>query len=628
MPLELDDIVDPKDLKSLSFEQLEALSSQIRTRIIDVLSKTGGHLASNLGVVELSLALHYVFNSPVDKLIFDVSHQAYVHKMLTGRISRFETIRQYKGLCGFTHPEESPHDHFYAGHAATALSLGLGVAKSREIVGEDFHVLPIIGDASLTCGLTLEALNNIPKDLSKFMIILNDNAMSISKNVGAITSILSRLINNPTANRIYQEIEDVISKIPGCGTTLAKQGHKVRESVKNLVSTAPFFEQYGLSYVGPIDGHDIRKLIDTLEALKDNPRPVLLHVVTVKGQGMSTAIDNPTTYHGAKPFDRTTGKFHPPSSIKPTFPKIFGKHLLEMADRNPNLITITPAMPRGSCLDAFMHKYPKRCLDVGIAEGHSVTFAGGIASNNKLNVVCSIYATFLQRAFDNVYHDVCLQNSPVVFAIDRGGIAGGDGVTHNGVYDISFLNAMPNMVITQPRNGQLLKELLEASFSWKRPTAIRYPNLPTEENDSPLKYRELGKAEVIVHGKELVLIALGHQIETALKVKEHLEKEEIHATVIDPIFVKPLDEELFKQVFQSHSMVVTIEEHSLQGGLGSILNSFILQNGFDDVQTLNFGIPDRFIEHGKHSELLEELELTPEKISKKILSNFLSEVKS
>ncbi len=612
----------PEDLKSLNVEELPALAQEIRQTIIDVLSIHGGHLASNLGIVELTIAMHYVFSSPEDKFIFDVSHQSYPHKLLTGRQELFPKIRQFKGLCGFCNPKESPHDHFYAGHAGTALSLALGVAKNRDLTKREEHIFPVLGDASLTCGLTLEALNNIPKHLKKFIVILNDNNMSISNNVGAITNILSRLLNNPTSNKLYQELEHIVGKIPSLGPTLAKQGHKVKESLKNLVSTAPFFEQFGLSYVGPVDGHDVGKLVDTFRALKDVEHPTLLHVLTVKGKGMETATENPITYHGCKPFDKTTGKFHPTEAPKPTFPQIFGKHILLMAENDPSLVAVTPAMPAGSCLESFMSRFPERCLDVGIAEGHAVTFCGGIAYGRKMKVVASIYATFLQRALDNLFQDVCLQELPVVFAVDRGGISGPDGSTHHGIYDISFLNAMPNMVICQPRNGKILRELLESAFSYGRPTAIRYPNMATVDAQDNLKRRDLGIGEVLALGKELAIVALGHMCDIALKVRELLEPHGFDITVIDPVFVKPLDSDLFCRIASSHKAIVTLEEHSINGGLGMIMNTFLMRNGFGHVQVLNLGIPDTFLEQGSHKELLQQIGLDPESIASTLLREF------
>lgn len=596
------------------------LSKEIRARIMDVLSITGGHLSSNLGIVELTLALHTVFNSPHDKLIFDVGHQTYVHKLLTGRNPRFPTLRQTDGLSGFSHPPESSHDHFYSGHAGNALSLALGVAKNRDIRGEDAIIIPVLGDAALTCGLTLEAMNNIPRKLRKFLVVLNDNAMSISKNVGAITNILSRFFNSPTANNIYEELTEIVNKIPGYGEIIAKQGNRMKESMKNLISTAPFFEQFGFSYVGPIDGHDIKKLINTFEALKDVDHPTLIHVLTVKGQGMKNAINNPTPYHGAKPFNRATGEFYPPKSLSPTFPKVFGKQILKMADEDPNLVAITPAMPVGSCLDAFMKKYPERCIDVGIAEGHSITYAGGMGHGGKIKVVACIYSSFLQRAFDNIYHDVCIQGSPIVIAIDRGGLATGDGITAQGLFDISYLNAMPGMVITQPRNGQVLKELLESAFDYQKPVAIRYPNLSTLEEDLRVERRELGKGEVLAEGEDIVIISLGHMDQIALEARTLLEKEGITAYVIDPVFIKPLDKELLLPRIKKAQMVITIEEHSLQGGLGSIINNFMMNHGLGHIQVKNFGIPDILIEHGRHQDLLKKYGITPEKVAEAALS--------
>ena len=618
----LHEVQAPSDLKELKLEELQTLASEIRQKIIDTLAITGGHLASNLGIVELTIAMHKVFNSPFDKFIFDVSHQSYPHKLLTGRQNKFDRIRQFKGLCGFSHPKESPHDHFLAGHAGTALSLALGTAKNRDLLHRDEYILPILGDASLTCGLTLEALNNIPKELKKFIVILNDNNMSISKSVGTISNILSRFFSSPTSNKLYSEMQHLLAKIPNVGGFLAKQSGKVTESLKNLVSTAPFFEQFGLSYVGPIDGHDIGQLIDVLEALKNSPKPVLLHVLTVKGKGMETAINDPICYHGCKPFDKVTGKFHATPNAKPTFPQIFGKHILKMAEEDPSVVAITPAMPAGSCLEEFMEKHPERCLDVGIAEGHSITFGGGLAYNKKLKIVCSIYSTFLQRALDNLFHDVCLQELPVVFAIDRAGISGPDGSTHHGIYDIGFLNAMPNMVICQPRNGQLLKELMQSAFDWNRPVAIRYPNMATEDLDLPLEKRELGVADVLQEGSQIVIIALGVMCNTAVDIAKRLESYGIHPTVIDPIFVKPLDTELFCRILSSHTHVITIEEHSMAVGLGSIMNSFIIRNGFNHLTVANFGIPDMFLEQGSNKEILEEIGLSPDKIWARLVDVF------
>lgn len=615
-------IKGPADVKALSREELLELAKEIKARIIEVMSVNGGHLASNLGTIELTLALHKVFDSPTDKFIWDVSHQVYTHKIVTGRNDTFHTIRKYRGLCGFSNPKESPHDHFYAGHAGTALSLALGLAKQRDLLGEDHTIIPIIGDATLTCGMSLEALNNCSSSLKKTILILNDNEMSISKNVGAITQILSRMISNPTVDKLYHDVDGLVKKIPNYGDRLSKHGHKITESLKNLVSPAAFFEQYGFTYMGPYDGHDLQGLIELFEGIKDLDRPVLVHILTKKGNGMDEAINNPVSYHGARPFSIDTGKFHPVPDAKPTFPKIFGAHLLKMAESDPSIVAITPAMSAGSCLDEMMKKLPDRCLDVGIAESHSVTFGGALAHGRKIKVVVSIYATFLQRAFDNLFHDVCLQEIPVVFAIDRGGFSPADGSTHHGIYDISFLNAMPNMVICQPRNGHLLKELMESAFSYGQPTAIRYPNIAAEDSEKALTKRHLGKGDVLATGEEYLIITLGHMADTGLKVREKLFEYGVHATLLDPVFVKPLDEELFHRLLKTHTKLITIEEHSVVCGLGSIINNFIMTNRYQQVQVLNCGIPERYIEQGGYGDLIAEVGLTPDVIFDKIVNTF------
>jgi len=581
----LTSLQSPRDLKNFSLKQLHSLAKEIRSSIIDVMAINGGHLGSNMGIVELTIALHRIFDSPKDKFIFDVSHQTYPHKMLTGRFKNFPTIRQYKGLSGFAHPEESKHDHFFAGHAGTALSLALGVARGRDLERRKEHVLPIIGDATLTCGLTLEALNNIPCDLKRFILILNDNNMSISNNVGAITKILDQ-------------------KAKTC---------------------APFFKQYGLHYMGPVDGHNLEQLLNVLSKAKDLDKPTVLHVVTVKGKGLEVAELNPIHWHGCSSFDKVTGEKVAKSSSKPKFPQIFGEHLLKMAEKDPSIVTVTPAMPLGSCITPLMTKYPERSIDVGIAEGHAVTFSGGIAFSKHKKVVCSIYATFLQRALDNLFQDVCLQKIPVVFALDRSGIATGDGATHHGIYDISFLNAMPNMVICQPRNGHVLKELLESAFDWKRPTAIRYPNMGTEEEDLPIQKRTFGKGELLEKGTDIALIALGHMVKTAFEVRTLLEKEGISCSIIDPVFVKPLDSELLADVFLSHKCIVTIEEHAVNAGMGVILNTFAMRNQFTNIPIFNFGIPETFFHQGNHKQLLQSLGLDPESIAQQILKDYAEE---
>jgi 1-deoxy-D-xylulose-5-phosphate synthase len=617
----LKNITSTEDLKKLSIEQLDILSQEIRNYIIKTMSTNGGHLASNLGIVELTLALHYVYNSPEDKFLFDTSHQTYTHKIVTGRYSLFNSIRKFKGISGFLHPKESKHDHFFSGHAGNTLSVALGLAKSIDFSALNDHVISVIGDGSLTCGLIHEALNNIPKDLKNFIVVLNDNKMAISKNVGHVKNILSRLLNNPISNKVYQEITTLLSKVPAYGDLLAEQGKKITESIKHLVSPAPFFEQYGLSYIGPIDGHDIKKMTDTFKALKNLNKPVIVHVLTTKGNGMTAASENPTPYHGVKPFDISSGKFLT-SSTKPTFPQIFGKQILKMAKEDSSIVAITPAMLAGSCLGEFKKEFPTRCFDVGIAEGHAITFAGALAYKKKMKVVAVVYSTFLQRAFDNVFHDICLQEAPVVIGIDRGGISGPDGCTHHGIYDIAFLNSMPNMVIAQPRDGYTLKRLVNSAFDWNRPVAIRYPNLRTEEDDLlPTNKIPLGKGEILKTGKDILIIATSHKCSVALEVSHILENNNISSTVVDPIFIKPLDEKLFHSLMKDHKLICTIEEHSLCSGFGSIFNNFLIRNNYSDKTVLNFGIPDEFIQHGSNDLITKEIMLDANSISTKIIKN-------
>jgi len=618
----LNDIQGPQDIKGMSIEVLRDLAKEMRQRIIEVMATNGGHLASGLGAVEFTIALHKVFNSPIDKFIWDVGHQTYPHKLLTGRHQQFNTVRKSGGLCGFTHPKESEHDHFFAGHVGTALSQALGVAKNRDLTQRQEYVIAIIGDGTLTCGMSLEALNNMSRSLKKFIVILNDNKMCISKNVGQISNILSRILSNPTSTKLYQEIDHLLSKIPGYGSKLSKQGHKITESIKNLVSPAAFFESFGLSYIGPVNGHDIKKLLDIFEGVKDSNWPVIVHCLTNKGQGLDVALKNPVAWHGVKPFDISTGKFIPSKVRGKTFPAIFGEHIVTMAERDPSLVVVTPAMATGSCLETMMQRFPERCIDVGIAESHAITYSGSLAFGKKMKVIASIYSTFLQRALDNVFHDICLQGFPVVFAIDRAGVAAGDGATHNGIYDIAWLNAMPNMIISQPRNGHLLKELLESAHHWERPAAIRYPNLATEDSDAPLTTRHVGCGEVLAEGEEILIIGLGVTCDIALAVRELLAQRGLTATVMDPIFVKPLDSELLHRLLATHNKVITIEEHSVSTGLGAIINNFLMTNGYTNIQVLNCGIPEAFVEHGSRDTLLEELQLSPEKILHRINHHF------
>ncbi|MCY3975478.1 MAG: 1-deoxy-D-xylulose-5-phosphate synthase [Simkaniaceae bacterium] len=570
----------PEILRGLSLDDLRETARAVRLRIMDVLAETGGHLSSNLGVVELTVALHTVFDTPQDKLIFDVGHQAYPHKILTGRNPVFPTIRQTAGLSGFTHPEESPHDHFHAGHAGNALSLALGLAKQRDLKGERYRIIPVLGDAALTCGLTFEALNNIPETIDDLIIILNDNAMSIAKNVGATSRILD----------------------PGSGNGAA----------------SAFIGRFGPTYLGPVDGHDLSALISTFRDLPNRRGSKLIHVRTIKGYGMAHATAFPTSYHGAKPFDRKTGRFLP-AEQRPTFPGIFGSELAKMTEKDPRIVSVTPAMPDGSCMTPLTDRFPERCVDVGIAEGHAVTYAGGIGAGGGCRVVVCVYSTFLQRAFDNLCHDVCIQKTALLLAVDRAGLAAGDGVTAHGIYDLGFLYAMPGVVIAQPRNGAMLRALMQSAFAWNRPVIIRYPNLPTTDTDDRIPRPSLGTGTVMTDEGRLVIIALGHMVETALRVRKLLAVEGISSTVIDPVFIKPLDENVLKEHIAKAEGVITIEEHALANGFGMLIHSFMIRENLRPAYVRSFGVPDTFVSHGSYADLIDRIGLSPEKITREVL---------
>lgn len=627
----LNSIQSITDFKKLSIDDLPILAHEIRRKIPDVLVSTGGHLSSNLGIIELTLALHHAFASPKDKFIFDVGHQVYTHKLITGRNNQaFSHIRQDDGLSGFTNPQESIHDLFYSGHAGNAFSLGLGLAEANQQSTSQSHIIPILGDAAFSCGLTLEALNNIPPNLKRFIIILNDNKMSISENAGSISKILRRLINNPTASKLANKFENLLKTIPCCGQSLAKKSHNVSSSIKNLFSPVSFFEQFGLSYIGPIDGHNIKKMVSIFNAIKDLHFPIIIHTYTVKGKGLDEAQANPSKYHGVAPqFKQATTssseskELVPLSKKDPTFPQVFGNTIYKLAEKNSSFSVITPAMSIGSCLEDFRKYYPERFYDVGIAEGHAVTFSGGLAKQGNIKAFCIIYSTFLLRALDNIFHDVCLQNIPVIFAIDRAGLAFADGHSHQGIYDISFLRAMPNLILCQPRDGTMLQELVHNALEWNCPVAIRYPNATT--NYEPLQInssqRKIGKGEILSHGEDFLIIALGHMCSVAHELRNQLLKLGITCTIVDPIFIKPLDKNLLSTLLMTHSRIITIEEHSIKGGLAAEINEFLATYSFKP-DILNFAVPDQFFAHGNKSTVLKKAGLDTQSILKKILIHF------
>ncbi len=621
----LHSISAPEDIRAFSFAELDDLSNEMRRHIIDVLSQTGGHLSSNLGIIELSIALHYVFSSPKDKFIFDVGHQTYPHKLLTGRNTEaFTHIRHDEGLSGFSHPGESPHDLFFSGHAGNALSLALGMAKARG--DREEHILPILGDASLSCGLTLEALNNIPSDLANFVVILNDNNMSISENVGAMSREISQWLHHPRVHNVSHTLRKWLKKIPSFGGYLAKQGVRLSKNVASLFCPNPLFEQFGLAYVGPVDGHNIKKLIGLLQKVKNLSFPVLVHVCTIKGKGLHVAQDNPSKYHGVKAnFSTQAEDRHLPTvPPNPTYPNVFGDVICQLGEKYPTLQVVTPAMSLGSCLEKFKEQFPNRFTDVGIAEGHAVTFSAGIAKTGT-PVICSIYSTFLNRALDNVFHDVCMQGLPVLFAIDRAGLAYGDGCSHHGIYDLSFLQAMPGLVIAQPRNKRVFEQLLHACWSWNTPAVIRYPNITALQTDhlpeDTHTERQPGKAEILSQGEDLLIIALGHMCFSALEIKLKLLAYSVSATVVDIVFVKPLDKNLLSILLMTHTKVVIIEEHSVCGGLGSALQTFFSSYHFH-VDVLHFGVPDILFFHGDTKTLTRKVGLDVESMLHRILTHF------
>lgn len=614
----LSSINSPKDLKNLSFRELESLSNEIRSYIIDTIRKTGGHLAASLGVVDLTVALHYVLDTPEDKIVWDVGHQAYAHKILTCRKEAFKTIRQYGGISGFCKISESEYDAYGAGHASTSISSALGIASAREMDHGNNRVVAIIGDGSMTGGLAYEGLNNIYKLKGQFLVILNDNRMSISKNVGAMSNYLTRIVTHPQYLRIKTQVWESLAYLPK-GVNFARNiGRKLLESFKNIVAPGIVFEEFGLRYYGPIDGHNIPGLVKTLERIKDLKYPVLLHVVTQKGKGLASAENNPTKYHGIAPeINGEQAKSHL-TEAQP-FLKVFGETACDIALKNEKAVFITAAMAEGTGLVEYSKKYLKRFFDVGIAEGHAVTFAAGLAVGGYRPVV-AIYSTFLQRAYDHILHDVALQNLPVIFAIDRAGLVGEDGPTHHGSFDLSYLNSIPNMIIAAPRNGNELRDLLISAFEQKeRPFAIRYPKDSCVFFDKKIKpvTIPIGSWEILKEGKKVALISVGTMSNTALKAAELLKAKGYDPTVVHARFVKPLDHELLMKIAGSNSLLFTIEENTLIGGFGSSVMQFLAEMNMPN-KVYSLGIPDNFIEQGAREILLSNLGLDAKGISRSV----------
>jgi 1-deoxy-D-xylulose-5-phosphate synthase len=597
----LETINSPADLKKLDRSQLPEIAKEIRNRIVEVVSKTGGHLASSLGAVELTIAIHYVFDVPEDKLIWDVGHQSYAHKLLTGRRERFSTLRQHGGLSGFTRRSESPYDTFTTGHSSTSISAGLGIACAKKIKNEPVKVIAVIGDGSMTAGLAYEGLNqagDTHKD-KDIIVILNDNDMSISQNVGALSSFLSRTLSAKKLQELRKDFGAFLKSLPKIGDDMYQIAKRSEDSFKTFVTPGMLFEAYNFEYFGPIDGHKLNHLIDILTNIKYLNEPVLLHVTTKKGKGYRPAEENPVYFHGCGSFHIETGNGTCPYSEIPTYTEVFGKTMSELAAKDKKIIAVTAAMPEGTGLSNFAEKYPERFFDVGIAEQHGVTFAAGLATEG-LKPVVAIYSTFLQRGFDQIVHDVCLESLPVVFAIDRGGLVGEDGPTHHGVFDLSFLRSLPNMVIMAPKDENELRRMLLTAVEHPGPIALRYPRgkgtgIEIEKEIRPV---EIGKAEIVKEGNDILILAIGRAVLDAMEATDIMEKNGISAMVVNCRFVKPLDLELIVRLAGQFSKIITVEENARQGGFGSSVLESLSDAGISGFSLKRIGIPDAFIEHG------------------------------
>ncbi|AIS52385.1 1-deoxy-D-xylulose-5-phosphate synthase Dxs [Thermoanaerobacter kivui] len=615
----LEQINSPYDLKKIDKKDFPLLCEEIRQFLIEKVSKTGGHLASNLGIVELTVALHYVFNSPVDKIIWDVGHQCYVHKIITGRKDQFDTLRKFNGLSGYTKRTESVHDIFGAGHSSTSISAALGIARARDLNNEKYFVVAVIGDGALTGGMAFEALNDAGRSKTDLIVVLNHNEMSISENVGSVSLYLSKLRTDPGYNKLKQEIDNLLNIIPPIGKNLHRYIEKIKDSVKQLVVPGMFFEEMGFTYLGPIDGHDTEMLIEVLERAKKMKGPILVHVITKKGKGYKFAEKKPDKFHSAAPFDIETGKFV--SEGQATYSDVFGKTLTEMALRDKKIVAITAAMPEGTGLIHFAKLIPERFFDVGIAEQHATTFAAGMAVQGY-KPYFAVYSTFLQRAYDQLIHDVCIQKLPVVFAIDRAGIVGEDGETHQGVFDLSFLRAVPNISIMSPKDANELVEMVKLSRNLDFPVAIRYPRGKAGSFDVNRECNiEFGKAEVINSGEEIAIFALGRMVAKAVETRKILADFNLNPFIVNLRFVKPLDEELILDISSKVKLVVTIEDNVVAGGVGSAILELLNSKGIYKP-VLRLGFPDKFIEHGDVENLFKKYGLDANSVANTILQKY------
>ena len=611
----LESIHSPADLKRLNYAQMAELAEEIRAFLIQTLSKTGGHLGPNLGVVELTLALHTVFNTPEDKLLFDVSHQAYVHKILTGRLDRMETIRQPGGLNGFMLRTESAHDCYGAGHAGTALSAALGMAVARDLAGGTENVIAVAGDGAFTNGISFEALNNIAGQTRRMIIVLNDNEWSIDRNVGAIARYFHKIVTNEHYKNLHDSARRIVQKLGG--KTALEVVRRAEEAAKSMLWPSILFEEFGLEYFGPIDGHNLPLLVESFRFLKAADHPVLLHVLTQKGRGFQPALDGQKKFHGLGPYDPETGETKPAGQL--TYAEVFANTLVELANHDEHIVAITAAMPNGTGLDLFRPHHPKRYFDVGIAEEHAVVFAAGMATRGY-RPFCAIYSTFLQRAFDPIVHDVCLQKLPVVFCMDRAGLSGDDGPTHHGVFDISYLRGIPEIVLMAPKDEDELADMMKTAVELPGPSAIRYPRgvgTGVERKAEPQAI-PVGKAEVLEDGSDVAILGLGPMITLARELAERLERDGYSAAVINPRFVKPLDTEMLGEYSRRVAAFVTFEDHVKMGGFGLAVIEALEEMG-SAVPVVRIGWPDHFIEHGKVDDLRAKYGLTVEAAQAQVL---------
>ena len=612
----LEGISSPADLKYLSEEQLEMAAAEIRSTIINTVSKTGGHLAPCLGTVELTLALHKVFSCPRDKIVWDVGHQSYTHKILTGRLKKFSTLRQKGGITGFPNRFESEYDAFGAGHASTSVSAALGMAVARDLNRDDYNVIAVIGDGALTGGEAFEGLNNAGISKRKLIVILNDNEMSIAPNVGALSEYLSMIRIDEKYKRAKKDLKKLLGTIPGIGDSVVKTANYFKDSVRNAIVPGSLFEAMGFSYLGPLDGHDIGGLVNVLEKVKLNmDEPVLIHVQTKKGRGYPPAERDPAKFHGIGRFNVLDGKPIASVSTVPTYTAVFSQSLIDLAGKNKDITAITAAMPSGTGLQKFSNVFPDRCFDVGIAEEHAVTFAAGMAAAGKKPVV-ALYSTFSQRAYDQIIHDVALQKLPVVFCLDRAGLVGEDGPTHHGVFDMAYMRQIPNMTVMAPKDENELRQMLSSALSYDSPVSIRYPRgsacgVKIQEEFSPL---ERGRGEVLTEGKDAAIIAVGSMVANSLKAAELLKEKGISVSVINARFIKPLDRDLILKAADEHNCIITAEEGVLAGGFGSAAAELLADEGKSN-RLLRLGIKDEFIEQGTRAELLAECGLDDKSIA-------------